>query len=98
LDKDGKVIDFQEKPLEPKSTLASTGCYLYPSSVIKHIQNYLKEKNNPDAPGYFVDWLSRKTDVYGFIFKEAWYDIGSFESYDQANEDYKHSVKIFCPE
>jgi glucose-1-phosphate thymidylyltransferase len=94
LDKDGKVIDFQEKSPRPKSTLASTGCYLYPVLVVDFMQNYLKDKNNPDAPGYFVDWLCHKTDVYAFIFDEAWYDIGSFEVYDQVNEDYKDRVKI----
>jgi glucose-1-phosphate thymidylyltransferase len=94
LDGSNRVIGFQEKPVEPKSTLASTGCYLYPSSVIKYVQDYLKGKNNPDAPGHFIEWLYRQVDLYGFVFAGAWYDIGSFESYDQANRDYKDRVRL----
>ncbi|MCL0076367.1 sugar phosphate nucleotidyltransferase, partial [Dehalococcoidia bacterium] len=92
LDESNKLLGFQEKPVAPKSTLASTGCYLYPAYVIEYIQDYLKEKNDPDAPGHFIEWLHRQTDVYGFVFDGAWYDIGSFESYDQANENFKGRV------
>ncbi|MCL0104457.1 nucleotidyltransferase family protein [Dehalococcoidia bacterium] len=94
LAENSKLIGFQEKPVAPKSTLASTGCYLYPAYVIEYIQDYLKGKNDPDAPGHFIEWLYRQTDVYGFVFGGAWYDIGSFESYDQANEHYKGRVRL----
>jgi glucose-1-phosphate thymidylyltransferase len=94
LDKSNKVMGFQEKPLQPKSTLASTCCYLFPAYVTKYVQDYLKAKNNPDAPGYFIEWLCRQLDVYGFVFDEAWYDIGSLELYDEANEHYKGRVRI----
>ncbi|MBT9143779.1 MAG: UTP--glucose-1-phosphate uridylyltransferase [Dehalococcoidia bacterium] len=94
LDGSNKVIGFQEKPTEPKSTLASTGCYLYPAYVPKHVRDYLKGKNDRDAPGHFIKWLCSQTDVYGFVFDEAWYDIGSFESYDRANEHYKGRVRL----
>lgn len=94
LDKNNRVVGFQEKPPEPRSALVATGCYLYPAFIVKLIQDYLKDKNNPDAPGYFMEWLHRRTDIYGFVFDEAWYDIGSLESYDQVNEHYKDKVKV----
>ncbi|MCL0088657.1 hypothetical protein M1N87_02445 [Dehalococcoidia bacterium] len=62
--------------------------------MIEYIQDYLKGKNDADAPGHFIEWLHRQTDVYGFVFDGAWYDIGSLESYDQANEDYKGRVRL----
>lgn len=94
LDKNNKVIDFQEKPIQPKSSVASTACYLFPTFALEYIQQYLKDKNNADAPGHFIAWLSRKTDVYGFTFDGAWHDIGSLEVYDQANEYYNRKVRI----
>ena len=27
-------------------------------------------------------------DFYGYVFEDNWYDIGSFESYDEVNEDF----------
>ncbi|MCL0066072.1 hypothetical protein M1N79_04260 [Dehalococcoidia bacterium] len=62
--------------------------------IRSYLQDYLKGKNDPDAPGHFIEWLYRQTDVYGFVFDGAWYDIGSFESYDEANEDYKGRVRL----
>ena len=69
---------FHRKPLE---TLTS--------NYLEYVQDYLKGKNDPDAPGHFIEWLHHQVDLHGFVFDGAWYDIGSFESYDEANEDYK---------
>jgi glucose-1-phosphate thymidylyltransferase len=92
LDENQKVIGFQEKPHEPKSTYAATGCYVYPKDILLFLQEYLKEKNNPDAPGYFIEWLHQKVAVYAYISNKTWYDIGSIESYDRVNEYFKNKV------
>jgi glucose-1-phosphate thymidylyltransferase len=88
VDKNQKIIGFEEKPQEPKSTLASTGIYLYPKEKIQMITRYLLEGNNPDAPGYFLAWLHRIEPVHGFIFREKWFDIGSMETYQEADAFY----------
>lgn len=48
LEKD-RVIDFEEKPANPKSTLISTGVYLFPRDVMKLLNEYL-EDGNKDSP------------------------------------------------
>ena len=50
-------------------------------------------QNKLDAPGYYIVWLSQKDNVYGFTFKEDWYDIGSLESYKKADADYNKKEK-----
>ena len=87
-----QVESFEEKPEKPKSTLVSTGCYLFPKEVLEKISEYLSEGNNRDAPGHFVKWLSENTDVFGFKFEGKWFDIGSFESLQEANEYYSRKV------
>jgi glucose-1-phosphate thymidylyltransferase len=89
LNQEGRIVGFQEKPESPKSTLAATCIYYFPRPVLKHFQEYLSDNNNPDAPGFFVQWLSRKMPVFGFVFSEPWYDIGSFEVYEEVNRIYK---------
>ncbi|MFD1564320.1 sugar phosphate nucleotidyltransferase [Haloarchaeobius amylolyticus] len=79
--KDGLVTDFQEKPTDPTSTLVSIGCYGFPAATLESLQDYLKQGNNPDEPGWFIQWLHDKTDVRAFTFDEAWFDIGTRESY-----------------
>jgi glucose-1-phosphate thymidylyltransferase len=76
-----EVIDFQEKPDDPKSTLVSIACYAYPKEVVSDIDTYLNEDGNPDEPGWFVQWLQSRQSVYAFTFEGAWFDIGTPESY-----------------
>lgn len=76
-----RVIDFQEKPENPKSTLVSIACYGFPARTLSQLGEYLEDGNNPDEPGWFIQWLVGSEDVYAFTFEEAWYDIGTPESY-----------------
>lgn len=88
-DKSMRVRAFQEKPAEPKSTLCSCGIYFYPAKTIARISEYLAEGNDPDKMGNFIEWLIGKDVVYGHIFLEKWFDIGSFESLGRAREEFK---------
>ncbi|MBX0321717.1 NDP-sugar synthase [Halomicroarcula sp. F13] len=78
-----EVVDFQEKPDDPKSTLVSIACYAFPADAIR-FDEYLSEGNNPDEPGWFIQWLVENGTVRSFTFDEAWYDIGTPESYLEA--------------
>lgn len=81
---DNRVIDFQEKPAEPKSTLISTGVYAFPREIMAMIDEYL-ENGNRDSPGYFIQWLlSEGVEMHAYRFDEYWYDIGSADSYLEA--------------
>lgn len=88
LDKCNKVIDFEEKPPKPKSTLSSTGLYYFPKNKVSFIEKYVTMQNKLDAPGYYIGWLSKIDMVYGFTFLEDWYDIGNIESYKKADKKY----------
>jgi len=89
--KDGQIIEFQEKPQQPRSTLASTACYIYPKEVLPHFQVFLKgATSGKDAPGYFNAWLLKEKGVRmdAFTFDTGWYDIGDRASYIEANQHY----------
>ncbi len=83
-----KVIGFEEKPSEPKSSLASTACYFYPKHVLPMFKEYLSEGHSKDAPGFFLKWLHKKLEVNCFSFETGWYDIGDRESYIKANQEF----------
>jgi glucose-1-phosphate thymidylyltransferase len=78
---DTRVVDFEEKPTDPNSTLASIACYAFPGEVLPLFDEYLSNDNNPDEPGWFVQWLKDRRDVHAFSFDGAWFDIGTPESY-----------------
>lgn len=83
------VVNFYEKPALPKSTLASTGIYLFPKKTIELIKKYIAQGNNPDKTGSFIEWLHKRDKVYAFVTGKKWYDIGSIEQLEKANKYYK---------
>ncbi|MFA9424925.1 sugar phosphate nucleotidyltransferase [Natronorubrum sp. A-ect3] len=78
---DDRVVDFQEKPDEPNSTLVSIACYAFPAASLSLLSTYLEDGNNPDEPGWFVQWLQNREPTYAYTFEGAWFDIGTPESY-----------------
>lgn len=88
IDEHNRVVDFEEKPAEPKSTLISTGIYYFPKEKLPFIKEYVKMRDKLDAPGNYICWLAGTDKVYGFTFLEDWYDIGNIESYKKADAEY----------
>jgi glucose-1-phosphate thymidylyltransferase len=83
---DGRILGFEEKPKEPKSTLIAVGLYYFPASTLPLVRKYLDLGNSKDAPGYYLQWLHKETPVHGHVLDGEWYDIGDLESYRNADE------------
>jgi glucose-1-phosphate thymidylyltransferase len=82
-----RIVAFEEKPEDPKSTLVSLGVYYFPREYKLRLYEYLQiERLNPDRIGDFLAWLSRKETLYGVEFDGRWFDIGDIESYDEARD------------
>lgn len=89
LDKKNRVVDFQEKPKAPKSTLVAMCLYYFPKERLKLIKEYLKNKRHKqDATGFYIDWLRKRIPVYGVVFDGFWYDIGDFKFYREARKEF----------
>lgn len=87
------VVNFEEKPLSPKSTLASTGIYMFPKKTIELIKKYIAQGNSPDKTGTFIEWLHKRDKVHSYITDKKWYDIGSIEQLKKADIHYKHNYR-----
>ncbi len=86
LDENHRIIEFTEKPPEPKSTLISTACYIFPRNTLPLFSKYISENNNKDSPGFFLQWLHKRLPVYGFVFNGHWFDIGDMDSLEKARQ------------
>ena len=86
LDADGRVTFFEEKPKNPTSTLTGIALYFYPKSTLPLIRQYIAEGNNPDQPGRLVQWLYQRVPVYTWPVPGIWFDIGSKETLEEANQ------------
>lgn len=83
VDEDGHILDFEEKPDNPSSSLVSTACYMIPNEDVR-FGEYLKGDNNPDEPGRYMKWLKNQSDMRTYSFQGEWYDIGTPEGYISA--------------
>lgn len=88
MDEDGKVLDLEEKPANPKSNKAAFATYMYTKDTVKLFAEYLATGSSPDAPGYFLQWLHKKKPVYGYVMQGECYDIGTFKALDEVRAIY----------
>lgn len=72
----GKITKFVEKPAQPSSTLVATACYIFPTRILQICLSYCRTEKK-DLLGDFIAHLVKTDEVYGFPFKEKWFDIGS---------------------
>jgi glucose-1-phosphate thymidylyltransferase len=92
-DDSGRITFFEEKPKHPTSTLTGIALYFYPKSTIPLIKQYIAEGNNPDQPGRLVQWLYPRTAVYTWRVPGLWFDIGSKETLEEANQIFAKFAK-----
>ena len=89
LDDTKKIAEFKEKPKKPDSTLAAQCLYFFPKEKLAIVKQYLNTDSSKDAPGYFLEWLSKNDQVFGYVFKDVkWFDIGDMASYEKANSEF----------
>ena len=92
LDEEGVITSFEEKPPQPKSTLTGIALYYFSRDTIPMFTTYIEEGNNPDQPGRFIQWLYTRKRVKTHQIRGTWFDIGSKETLEQANELFRQFV------
>ena len=93
LDPDGKVTAFEEKPANPSGTITGIALYYFAKETVPLFNTYIAEGNNPDQPGRFIQWLYPRKSVYTYPVKGTWFDIGSKETLDEANQIFEQFRK-----
>ena len=88
LGNDNKIASFEEKPKKPRSSLVAMCFYYLPKNSLGLIGDYLLECGKSDTAGDYIRWLVGNNAVYGFKFIGKWYDIGSIEAYEEAQEKF----------
>ena len=89
-DPTGRILEFEEKPKQPKSNLASMGVYIFTWPVLK---KYLEE--DEATPGSKNDFghsiipmmLNDNKKLFAYSFEDYWKDVGTIASLWEANMD-----------
>jgi glucose-1-phosphate adenylyltransferase len=88
LDHNERVISFEEKPKSAKSNLASMGIYVFNKKVLMEcLEDNSRKDNSHDFGKDILPQIFGKYKVHGYRFRGYWRDVGTVESYWQANMD-----------
>jgi len=80
MDDDGLITEFTEKPLNPKTNLASAAMFLMSPSVI---DRYFPEREHIDFSRDILPGMAG--NMYGYLFEGFNIDIGTLQNYESAN-------------
>ena len=85
-DDDGRITEFQEKPPQPKSNLASMGIYIFSWNALKEALVALKDEPGCDFGKHIIPYCHEKGErLFAYEYNGYWKDVGTLGSYWQAN-------------
>ena len=89
-DENSTIIDFEEKPKEPKSNLASMGVYIFTWQKLK--QYLIEDENDVESSKDFGKniipaMLGANEKLVAYPFEGYWKDVGTLDSLWEANMD-----------
>ncbi len=89
-DETGRILEFQEKPAKPKSTLASMGIYIFTYEKLR--QYLIEDANDPNSSYDFgkniiPSMLNSGEKLIAYRFSGYWKDVGTVQSFWEANMD-----------
>ena len=89
-DEEGRIVEFQEKPAEPKSNLASMGIYIFNWKLLrKMLTADMKDSDSSHDFGKDIipAMLNDGKKLVAYKFKGYWKDVGTIDSLWEANMD-----------
>ena len=90
VDEEQRVLDFQEKPQETTSTLASTGIYAFRTPILgQWLRQDAEDRDSSHDFGRDIipGMLAHGARIYAYPFEGYWVDVGTVQAYWEANMD-----------
>lgn len=85
-DEDKRIREFEEKPPQPRSNLASMGIYIFTWKVLKEALINLSEQKGCDFGKHIIPYCHERGDrVFAYEYNGYWKDVGTLTSYWESN-------------
>jgi glucose-1-phosphate adenylyltransferase len=85
-DKNKQILEFEEKPKNPRSNLASMGIYIFNFSVLKEALITLSEQKGCDFGKHIIPYCHNRGDrVFAYEYNGYWKDVGTLIAYWESN-------------
>ncbi len=93
-----KIYQFEEKPVQPKSTKASMGIYIFKKEVLYRYLNADEDdklSSNDFGKNIIPAMLNSGENMYAYPFEGYWKDVGTIDSLWSANMDLLGEIPVF---
>ena len=90
-DQNSRIIEFEEKPAQPKSNLASMGIYIFNWETLRRylVEDQAKNREMEDfGKNVIPAYLSNAENCFAYSFEGYWKDVGTIESLWEANMEF----------
>ncbi len=85
-DENKQIQEFEEKPANPRSNLASMGIYIFTWSVLKEALITMSEQSNCDFGKHIIPYCRENgRRLFAYEYNGYWKDVGTLGSYWEAN-------------
>ena len=88
LDESNKIIDFEEKPLDPQYNTASLGVYVIGRELLINLLEELEEEGRYSLVTDIIGRYRRKLSMYAYMFDGYWKTIKDVKEFYDANMDF----------
>jgi glucose-1-phosphate adenylyltransferase len=96
IDDDNRIIDWEEKPKHPKTNLASMGIYVFDYKYL--LDSLYKDREEVDFGMHILPRAIDNDNVFAYPFYGYWRDVGTIQSYWEANMDVLRRDSPISPE
>ena len=95
-DENRKINDFEEKPANPRSNLASMGIYIFNWKTLREALLAKADQPNLDFGKHIIPYVHEKgAPLYAYEYNGYWKDVGTLHSYWEANMELIDIVPVF---
>ncbi|RDU25156.1 glucose-1-phosphate adenylyltransferase [Anaerosacchariphilus polymeriproducens] len=85
-DEEKRIFDFEEKPENPRSNLASMGIYIFRWDILKNALIEMSEQKNCDFGKHIIPFCHEQgCRMFAYEYNGYWKDVGTLNSYWEAN-------------
>lgn len=88
LDEDQRVVNFEEKPIEPESRVVSTGMYIIRRRLLIDLIEEIAKEERYDFVNDILIRYRKQKKIYAYVHDGYWRSIASLKSYFQTNMDF----------
>ncbi len=95
-DENGRIREFEEKPANPRSNLASMGIYIFTWSLLREALLAQKDVPNCDFGKHVIPYCHERGErIFAYEYNGYWKDVGTLGSYWEANMELIDIVPVF---